>query len=395
MDDRDTGTDGKHLINRNANNQITAENNEESQPFIEEAISSFPSLPSPTASQVEINNVPSWAQFIVRNQHEMQRKVEAQATELKVQSGKLKLFQKIMEENKELKSQLEAAYAKIKELESQQSTTTSKEDTTRKPMDQDILLTGTCESIHSLSHEEWEKRKVEIEARKQQQQQQDGVKQLQQLKKLEQSQQQRQQQKYHHQQQQPTKNETATSYAKIAGKNLPPKKRVQQPPTEKMVQWARRLLQPASGPTAYTFIYMGAPRRALHSEIRKALSLVGVAKERVIDIQFPTHGTVGLLVHASYEKEIRELLTQAKLPPKEGFNPIAASTIGIAILRHFTSLPEDPHHIELEYWVKFQEKHPKPMYHKRPQLDNAEDAKRLLSGNNDSTNDGSEPMQEE
>ncbi|KAI9477058.1 hypothetical protein BDB00DRAFT_745070, partial [Zychaea mexicana] len=84
----------------------------------------------------------------------------------------------------------------------------------------------------------------------------------------------------------------------------------------------------ASDNTAYTVIYMPSPRRTLHSEIRRALRLLRAAQERVIDIHFPAHSVVGLLIHSSYERELRELLTQAKLTPKDNFNPIAASTIG-------------------------------------------------------------------
>ena len=73
---------------------------------------------------------------------------------------------------------------------------------------------------------------------------------------------------------------------------------------------------------------MGPPRRTLHSEIHKALCLIGVAQERVIDIQFSAHGIVGLLIHSSYETELQELLEQAKLMPKDEFNLISAKTIG-------------------------------------------------------------------
>ncbi|KAI9261555.1 hypothetical protein BDA99DRAFT_560417 [Phascolomyces articulosus] len=212
------------------NNEQKINNN--SQPLIEEDIDSFPSLPSLTASQVEINNVPQWAQFLVRNQQEMQKKMEAQETELKVQSGKLQLLQKLMEENKELKAQLEAAKARIREFESQDPTKNIElENITTETVDQDILLTETCESIHSISQEEWEKRKAEIEAKKQQQQQQDEEKQMKQLKKLD------TQQKHHQQQPKPKENDTTTSYAHIASRNVVPKKRVQlSPPPEKMIE---------------------------------------------------------------------------------------------------------------------------------------------------------------
>ncbi|KAG2216593.1 hypothetical protein INT45_001981, partial [Circinella minor] len=164
-----------------------------------------------------------------------------------------------------------------------------------------------------------------------------------------------------------------------------------------MLTWAHCILQPATDTTSYTVVYIPSPRRTLHSEIHRALRLVGIAQERVIDVHFPAHRTVGLLIHSSYEQELQELLSQAKLHTKDDFDPIAASTIGdptllaklteeeraneaqklyqecmltmclcmpkkhlgVAILRHFTLLPtENSHHIDTSYWERFQQQNP-------------------------------------
>ncbi|KAG2223177.1 hypothetical protein INT45_011523 [Circinella minor] len=354
-------------------------------------LSNFSSLISfPSQDKLDLSNAPPWAHILDRRQKEMAQTMAAQETELKSQQGKLKLFQKLIDENHALKSQLAEANAQIRTLKSQQQLNVTPEDTANNLPDQDILLTGTCESQHALSTEEWEKRKLEIKTKKNLQQKNDEAQQLKQFHQLDQHQMQRNQRS----------KATPTSYVKITGKNLPAKKKtISQPPTEKMINWAHHLLTPATDNTTYTFVYMGSPRRTLHSEIRKALRLVGIAQERVIDIQFPAHGVVGLLIHSSYEKELRDLLHQAKLSPKDDFNPISATTIGdptlltnltkverakeaktiyqermftmcsrmpkkhlgIAILRHFTSLPSnDTHYINTEYWTRFQEKHPKP-----------------------------------
>ena len=184
-----------------------------------------------------------------------------------------------------------------------------------------------------------------------------------------------------------------------------------------MLTWAHRILQPATDTTAYTIVYIPSPRRTLHSEIRRALRLIGIAQERVIDVHFPAHGTVGLLIHLSYEKELRELLSQAKLHTKDDFDPTAASTIGdptllaklteeeraneaqklyqermltmclrmpkkhlgVAILRHFTSLPtENSHHIDASYWERFQQQNPQQRRTHQPLVPAAE-ASNLIS----------------
>ena len=265
------------------------------------------------SSQPDLSHVPEWAHFIVHQQIAMAKTITEQATELKVQEGKLQLFQKLIEENEALKTELATYKAKLQYLETQQHQTTTLQEKVANDVsaDQDLLLTGTCESRHALSIEEWEMRKAEIKVQQHQQQQQDKETQSKQLKQLEQQmphhqQQQRHQHKHrHHHLQQ---NALATSYAKVTGRSITPRKKKEavQPPSEKLLNWAHRLLTPANDTTAYSFVYMGSPRRTLHSEIRKALRLVGVATERVIDIQFPAHGIVALLIHSSYEAELRE-----------------------------------------------------------------------------------------
>ncbi|KAI7855249.1 hypothetical protein BDC45DRAFT_568590 [Circinella umbellata] len=61
----------------------------------------------------------------------------------------------------------------------------------------DVILTGTCESRHDLSAEEWENRKLKLHATKQKQQQQDDEKQLKQIMNLNQQKQRQQQQRQH------------------------------------------------------------------------------------------------------------------------------------------------------------------------------------------------------
>ena len=222
------------------------------------------------------------------------------------------------------------------------------------------------------------------------------------------------------------------SYAQATGKQNTLKK-LSQPPPEKLINWAQRLLTPATDNTAYSFVYMGSPRHTMHSEIHKALRLVGIATERVIDIQFPAHGIVGLLIHSSYEKELRELLSLAKLTSKDNINPISANAIGdptllaklteieraneakklyqermlamcthlskkhlgMAIMRHFTSLQkEDIHHISNDYWHKFQESNPKPTIRREHQDMTTTETRKQLSSDNDSSHDNTKPMEE-
>lgn len=355
------------------------------------------------------------------------------------QEQELNHVRDLIEENKKLRIELETAHAKIAKLEAQQSSLHHQAEIIITDMDleEGEITTSTKDSIHALSDVEWRKRQAEIEVNHTKAQTEKDKKLQKQLNKLDQQNQRHQHatSAKHQLQQQEASSSTAKtpSYAKITGKNVAPKKKKISPPTEKMLNWAQRILQPATENTGYTVIYMPSPRRTLHSEIRRALRLLGVAQERVIDIHFPAHGVVGLLIHTSYEKELRELLIQAKLKPKDDFDPTAAITIGdptllsklseterateaqklyqermlamclrmpkkhlgVAIMRHFSSLPtENKHHIGTEYLSKFQEKNPKPTYTRRQHLVSATDAQKLLSNNEDNNNEKPDLMEQ-
>ncbi|KAI7846930.1 hypothetical protein BDC45DRAFT_542369 [Circinella umbellata] len=111
-------------------------------------------------------------------------------------------------------------------------------DATNKFPDQDLLLTGTCESQHALSNEEWKKHKLEIKDKK----------------------------NHNRKMMKHNNYDNFTNLTSIKS------------------NWAHRLLTLATVNTTYKFVYMGSPCRMLHSEIRKALCLVEVVQDQVIDI---------------------------------------------------------------------------------------------------------------
>ncbi|ORY91815.1 hypothetical protein BCR43DRAFT_421663, partial [Syncephalastrum racemosum] len=95
----------------------------------------------------------------------------------------------------------------------------------------------------------------------------------------------------------------------------------------KLKAWAPRKFQPRPSLAGYVMVYLPTSSRTSHSEARKALWAMGVAQERVIDVHFPARGTVGLLIHASFEQELRSKLEKSKVTPVS-FNPRDANTIG-------------------------------------------------------------------
>ncbi|KAI8150216.1 hypothetical protein BJV82DRAFT_586283 [Fennellomyces sp. T-0311] len=381
--------------------------------------SSILSFSQPTPSA----NMPPWAIQLMEDTALFRRKLDQQEQEFKEHKEELENMRALIAENKELRTALATANARIAELERVARPSVTPIGNTN-PMEVDARqdLMG---SRHAPTEEEWEDGRLE---REKQRAEKDKQRQEQQRRKDERMQRQfdlleRKQQN----QQQPQKEEQqrsqggAPSYASVTSRRLPPKKRTVNKltgtPSEKQVQWAQRVFAPSKETsTEYTIVYMSSPRKTLHSEIRRALRLLGVAHERVIDVHFPAHGVVGLLVNKTYEQDLRTLLQKAKVKTNDDFNPISESAIGdakwraksveervafakllyqerilgiclrmpkthlgFAILRHFNQLTEDDHHhVGDAYLAKFQEQHPKPARQPRPILVSTQDARQLL-----------------
>ena len=104
------------------------------------------------------------------------------------------------------------------------------------------------------------------------------------------------------------------------------------------MEWVKRGFQDDQNECkGYSFVYLKNQRRTKHSEVRRRLRLLGVPQARIIDIQFPGKGVVGLLIHSSFEKELLALLEKAEITTLKEYNPTAASVINDPNL---TDLPD-------------------------------------------------------
>ncbi|KAG2223202.1 hypothetical protein INT45_011548 [Circinella minor] len=167
-------------------------------------------------------------------------------------------------------------------------------------------------------------------------------------------------------------------------------------PSAQAIAWAKRSFQKHNGPTGYSFVYLKSNHRTKHSEVRKKLRILKVEQARVIDIQFPCKGIIGLLVHASYAPELIELLEKVNLKIIRNFDStssdiindptlqdldlpekkkqatqiyqkrmlrmylnIPKASLGLAILRHFAA-QEGPHNISQHNVDIFLQRKPAP-----------------------------------
>ncbi|KAG1165141.1 hypothetical protein G6F35_018948 [Rhizopus arrhizus] len=59
-----------------------------------------------------------------------------------------------------------------------------------------------------------------------------------------------------------------------------------------------------------------------YTEARHRLSRLGVDSWRILDVCYPAHSVVGLLVHLQYKPALLSLLEKAKIPTLDTFDPL-------------------------------------------------------------------------
>ncbi|KAG1444197.1 hypothetical protein G6F46_012680 [Rhizopus delemar] len=66
----------------------------------------------------------------------------------------------------------------------------------------------------------------------------------------------------------------------------------------------------------------GRPLQKMIVETRRRLSRLGVDSWRILDVCYPAHSVVGLLVHLQYKPALLSLLEKAKIPTLDTFDPL-------------------------------------------------------------------------
>jgi hypothetical protein len=87
---------------------------------------------------------------------------------------------------------------------------------------------------------------------------------------------------------------------------------------------AARAFMPAasSGPQGFDYVYIARSRKITRSEVRRRLRSIGVDTNRVLDINFPATGVIGVLVHTLYVLDFSKIMTSVQAELIEGFDPL-------------------------------------------------------------------------
>ncbi|KAI7867301.1 hypothetical protein BDF14DRAFT_1726722 [Spinellus fusiger] len=106
-----------------------------------------------------------------------------------------------------------------------------------------------------------------------------------------------------------------STWATVAKKTHPaPPKR--QAPTAQRVE-------SAEDPKGFSYVYIPRGRCMNHPEARHLLRTLGLDTGRILDVCFPAHSVLGLLVYFQYETEVKEVFTKRHyFYLDNGFDPL-------------------------------------------------------------------------
>ncbi|KAG1136507.1 hypothetical protein G6F37_013714 [Rhizopus arrhizus] len=126
-------------------------------------------------------------------------------------------------------------------------------------------------------------------------------------------------------------------------------KRTMQPIKRKLA--ASRPFQPVdpSAPRGFEYLYLHRNRKLSRAEVRRNLRLLGLDLSRVLDICFPGPKAIGLLIHVQYKEEVISLLSAAKVPLVDGFDPLDPINLADPELQHLSSADKANECAELQF----------------------------------------------
>ncbi|OAD75683.1 hypothetical protein PHYBLDRAFT_166910 [Phycomyces blakesleeanus NRRL 1555(-)] len=93
-------------------------------------------------------------------------------------------------------------------------------------------------------------------------------------------------------------------------------------PSACRVAASQRLFSDKTGPDGFEYVYIPRSRLIMHSEVRRSLRTLGVDTGHLLDINFPAHGVIGILVHVQYLEEFKSQLASAKVSLVNNFDPL-------------------------------------------------------------------------
>lgn len=144
------------------------------------------------------------------------------------------------------------------------------------------------------------------------------------------------------------------TFAQVASKPVPAPKKKKKPikkplNQEQLVKIGRPFAAPTEGPNGFKYVYIGRSRKITRADTRSRFKQVGVDNSRVLDINFPAHGVIGVLVHLQYVETFEKVMTKIGAQLIKNFDPLDPIHLANPIYESYSSEAREDIALSLQY----------------------------------------------
>lgn len=117
----------------------------------------------------------------------------------------------------------------------------------------------------------------------------------------------------------------------------PKKKPVKKPLTKEQIATVARPFASNDGPTGFKYVYIGRSRRITRADTRSRFKQIGIDNSRVLDINFPAHGVIGVLVHLQYASTFEKVMSKVGAQLIKNFDPLDPKHLADPVYESYTA----------------------------------------------------------
>jgi hypothetical protein len=118
------------------------------------------------------------------------------------------------------------------------------------------------------------------------------------------------------------------TFAQVTSKPVAQPGRAKRTPAKKVLSAAklatvaRPFVTNQEGASGFKYVYIGRSRKITRADTRSRFKLVGIDNSRILDINFPAHGVIGVLVHLQYVDKFASIMKKIGADLISDFDPL-------------------------------------------------------------------------
>lgn len=133
------------------------------------------------------------------------------------------------------------------------------------------------------------------------------------------------------------------TFAQVASQSTAKPARAKRTPAKKVLSStklatvARPFVTSQDGPTGFKYVYIGRSRKITRADTRSRFKLVGIDNSRILDINFPAHGVIGVLVHLQYVEKFASVMKKIGADLINDFDPLDPANLADPLYNSYTT----------------------------------------------------------